>query len=180
MKISSEKRCDSYNFLDKSTAVQIPVDACPLFGLKRRSFLFVIDTLTPQPCVVGFSLPSCVLVPFADAIATACNNRHYIHFVLYKSPGCTTLTPQPCVVGFSLPSCVLVPFADAIATACNNRHYIHFVLYKSPGCTTLTPQPCVVGFLFFLCRIAPYSRQQQTVACFQNLAMVYLSCKEIK
>ena len=23
--------------------VQIPVDACPLFGLKRRSFLFVID-----------------------------------------------------------------------------------------------------------------------------------------
>lgn len=95
-------------------------------------------------------------------------------------PGCTTLTPQPCVVGFSLPSCVLVPFADAIATACNNRYYIHFVLYKSPGCTTLTPQPCVVGFLFFLCRIAPYSRQQQTVACFQNLAMVYLSCKEIK
>lgn len=92
----------------------------------------------------------------------------------------TTLTPQPCVVGFSLPSCVLVPFADAIATVCNNRYYIHFVLYKSPGCTTLTPQTCVVGFLFFLCRIAPYSRQQQTVACFQNLAMVYLSCKDIK
>ena len=44
MKISSEKRCDSYNFLDKSTAVQIPVDACPTFVLKRRSFSFVIDT----------------------------------------------------------------------------------------------------------------------------------------
>jgi len=26
--------------------VQIPVDACPLFGLKRRSFLFVIDKKT--------------------------------------------------------------------------------------------------------------------------------------
>ena len=105
-------------------------------------------TLTPQPCVVGFSLPSCVLVPFADAIATACNNRYYIHFVLYKSPGCTTLTPQPCVVGFSLPSCVLVPFADAIATACNNRYYIHFVLYKSPG-VPLKPATlrCGVSFI---------------------------------
>lgn len=29
--------------------VQIPVDACPLFGLKRRSFLFVIDKKQPQP-----------------------------------------------------------------------------------------------------------------------------------
>lgn len=49
MKISSEKRCDSYNFLDKSTAVQIPVDACPTFVLKRRSFSFVIDKKQPQP-----------------------------------------------------------------------------------------------------------------------------------
>lgn len=29
--------------------VQIPVDACPLFGSKRRSFLFVIDKKQPQP-----------------------------------------------------------------------------------------------------------------------------------
>ena len=49
MKISSEKRCNSCNFLDKSTAVQIPVDACPTFVLKRRSFSFVIDKKQPQP-----------------------------------------------------------------------------------------------------------------------------------
>ena len=60
MKISSEKRCDSYNFLDKSTAVQIPVDACPTFVLKRRSFSFVIDKKRRAPRVSFFFALSAV------------------------------------------------------------------------------------------------------------------------
>ena len=85
MKISSEKRCDSYNFLDKSTAVQIPVDACPTFVLKRRSFSFVIDikvfTITAK---TFFLLPNGFL-PFANAIDALHSNRYYVHFVHYKS-----------------------------------------------------------------------------------------------
>lgn len=33
--------------------VQIPVDAYPVFGLKRRSFLFVIDKLDPVEPVMA-------------------------------------------------------------------------------------------------------------------------------
>ena len=35
----------SYEYLSMF-GVQIPVDAYPVFGLKRRSLLFVIDTIT--------------------------------------------------------------------------------------------------------------------------------------
>ena len=65
--------------------VQIPVDACTLLGLKRRSFLFVIDTQKPQLILRFYRILQADLIPFADAIGAVRNNRYYAHFVHYES-----------------------------------------------------------------------------------------------
>lgn len=51
--------------------VQIPVDACPLFSLKRRSFLFVIDKKilirkSEDFLLFHYSLFTIPSVPFAE------------------------------------------------------------------------------------------------------------------
>ena len=77
----------SYEYLSMFR-VQIPVDACPLFGLKRRSFLFVIDIQNAVSITAFFTCTPTDSIPVADAIGAKRNNRYYARVARYEPFGC--------------------------------------------------------------------------------------------
>lgn len=71
--------------------VQIPVDACTFLGLKRRSFLFVIDILAhakgayKTPLRVSFSMQNRGKLPFSWRFNIS--NNAYLFLLSVSSPG---------------------------------------------------------------------------------------------
>ena len=76
--------------------VQIPVDACPLFGLKRRSFLFVIDNYV-RPSKVAHPIKGLTITVKSFLVALP-NGTHCTSTMQWERNDvafrCTTLTAE--------------------------------------------------------------------------------------